>query len=700
MPLKSTWTTGESYNATDQNAVATQVNQNTTDIAGKQASNSNLTAIAALSASNNDVLQRKSGAWTNRTPAQLKTDLAIATGDVSGLSTLLDAKQDTSAKNQNNGYAGLDSGGKVAAAQLPSYVDDVVEYANTAGFPGTGEAGKLYLAIDTGKLYRWGGSVYAVISDTLAIGTTSSTAKAGDYQPAWSDVTAKPAYIGAGASQAAARTAIAALGSADLTAALDALPEDLWSFPYYEGDLNDAPLGWVQFSASESTNDPDLGNGQLMTLGDASQKVQLALLTDQQYLAVRAFYDDAYTWRAWNVYPAETHIGDLLDGKLDNPTGTPNGTKFLRDDNTWATVTGGGGGGISGIVAGTNIDVDNTDPEYPVVSVEALDADDIADGTTHKSFLATERSKLSGIEALADVTDAANVTAAGAEMVTRKNATNGYAGLDGSGLIPSVLLPSYVDDVIEGANLAALPGTGETGKIYVALDTNKTYRWSGSAYVEISPSPGSTDSVTEGSTNLYYTQARADARVTAGITGKADKTTTVSAGTGLTGGGDLSANRSLAVSYGTTAGTAAQGNDSRLSDARTPTTHSHNVVVPVWFEVHATYGTRSVGYGDNTLGLLAPDSFTLTGVVFRGETADASGSSTFEVRKNGTQISGTSKSITAANQWGYDSDIIVSGLSVSISAGDVLRPYISGVGTTPGKGFSAVLIGTKTVSTS
>jgi len=50
---------------------------------------------------------------------------------------------------------------------------------------------------------------------------------------------------------------------------------------------------------------------------------------------------------------------------------------------------------------------------------------------------------------------------------------------------------------------------------------------------------------------------------------------TISAGTGLTGGGDLSANRTLAVSYGTTAGTAAQGNDSRLSDARTPTSHVH-----------------------------------------------------------------------------------------------------------------------------
>ena len=54
-----------------------------------------------------------------------------------------------------------------------------------------------------------------------------------------------------------------------------------------------------------------------------------------------------------------------------------------------------------------------------------------------------------------------------------------------SGKIPSTQLPSYVDDVIEGSTLAAFPAIGETGKIYVALDTNLTYRWSGSAYISM-----------------------------------------------------------------------------------------------------------------------------------------------------------------------------------------------------------------------
>lgn len=96
-----------------------------------------------------------------------------------------------------------------------------------------------------------------------------------------------------------------------------------------------------------------------------------------------------------------------------------------------------------------------------------------------------------------------------------RNAANGVAGLDSSGLIPAALLPSYVDDVLEYATLSAFPTTGETGKIYVAIGDNKTYRWSGSTYVEISPSPGSTDSVPEGSTNRYYTDARVLAAVQA-----------------------------------------------------------------------------------------------------------------------------------------------------------------------------------------
>lgn len=72
--------------------------------------------------------------------------------------------------------------------------------------------------------------------------------------------------------------------------------------------------------------------------------------------------------------------------------------------------------------------------------------------------------------------------------LTEKGAANGVAELDATGRVPASQLPSYVDDVEEYADLASFPGTGETGKIYTAIDTGKIYRWSGSIYVEISPS--------------------------------------------------------------------------------------------------------------------------------------------------------------------------------------------------------------------
>jgi hypothetical protein len=71
---------------------------------------------------------------------------------------------------------------------------------------------------------------------------------------------------------------------------------------------------------------------------------------------------------------------------------------------------------------------------------------------------------------------------------SRIGAAGGIAPLDGEAKIPAQYLPSYVDDVVEYANLASFPAVGETGKIYVDLDTNKTYRWSGTVYIEISAS--------------------------------------------------------------------------------------------------------------------------------------------------------------------------------------------------------------------
>ena len=98
----------------------------------------------------------------------------------SEMNTKLNAKLNTSLKGAANGLAELDENGKVPSSQLPSYVDDVLEYSAKSSFPATGESGKIYVDTSDNKTYRWSGSAYAEISASLALGETSSTAYRGD----------------------------------------------------------------------------------------------------------------------------------------------------------------------------------------------------------------------------------------------------------------------------------------------------------------------------------------------------------------------------------------------------------------------------------------------------------------------------------------------------------------------------------------
>lgn len=90
-------------------------------------------------------------------------------------------------KGVANGVATLNENGIIPSSQLPSYVDDVLEYESSAEFPVTGESGKIYVDLFTNKTYRWGGSGYVEISQSLALGETSSTAYAGDKGKATTD---------------------------------------------------------------------------------------------------------------------------------------------------------------------------------------------------------------------------------------------------------------------------------------------------------------------------------------------------------------------------------------------------------------------------------------------------------------------------------------------------------------------------------
>lgn len=91
-------------------------------------------------------------------------------------------------KGKANGLASLDDSGKVPSTQLPSYVDDVLEFTQLDQLPNPGESGKIYVVTSTNLQYRWSGSDYVEISKSLALGETSSTAYPGDKGKATTDV--------------------------------------------------------------------------------------------------------------------------------------------------------------------------------------------------------------------------------------------------------------------------------------------------------------------------------------------------------------------------------------------------------------------------------------------------------------------------------------------------------------------------------
>jgi len=122
-------------------------------------------------------------------------------------------------------------------------------------------------------------------------------------------------------------------------------------------------------------------------------------------------------------------------------------------------------------------------------------------------------------------------------------AANGVATLGGDGKVPSSQLPSYVDDVVEVANYAALPATGETGKLYITLDNNKVYRWGGSVYVEVAANNAVWGSITGTLANQTDLQNALNAKV------PTSRTITIN-GTSY----DLSANRTWSVGTLTSVG--------------------------------------------------------------------------------------------------------------------------------------------------
>lgn len=189
------------YSTATQSANGLMSSSDKTKLDGIETGANKTVVDSALSSTSTNPVQNKA---VNTAISNLNTlvgDKSVASQITSAIdalnlsSTYIAATQ----KGAANGVAELDSNGKVPSTQLPSYVDDVLEYTAKSNFPSTGEAGKIYVDTSTNLTYRWSGSAYVEISPSIALGTTSSTAFRGDYgNTAYTHATAKGSAFASG----------------------------------------------------------------------------------------------------------------------------------------------------------------------------------------------------------------------------------------------------------------------------------------------------------------------------------------------------------------------------------------------------------------------------------------------------------------------------------------------------------------------
>ena len=173
--IKKTFVAKESGKGLSTNDYTTAEKQKLAGIASNAEANV-ITAVkvngTALTPSSKAVNIDLSG-YVAKTHSHTKIDI--------GLSNVTnDAQVKRSEMGTASGVATLGTDGKVPSSQLPSYVDDVLEFETKTKFPTTGETGKIYVDTTTNLTYRWSGSAYVEISQSIALGETSSTAYAGD----------------------------------------------------------------------------------------------------------------------------------------------------------------------------------------------------------------------------------------------------------------------------------------------------------------------------------------------------------------------------------------------------------------------------------------------------------------------------------------------------------------------------------------
>lgn len=224
--------------------------------------------------------------------------------------------------------------GTIPQANLPSYVDDVLEYNGQSNFPPTGESGKIYVDISTNRTYRWGGSSYVEISSSLALGTTSSTAFRGDYgNTAYQHATAKGSAFASGLYK------ITTNAQGHVTAATAVTKSDITALGIPGSDTNTNTTYTLTKSGSTITLEGSDGSSTSVTDANTTYTLSSFGVTAT---AAELNYTDGVTSNIQtqlNGKAASSHTHGTASTTAAGFLRQLNGStaNFLRGDGTWAT---------------------------------------------------------------------------------------------------------------------------------------------------------------------------------------------------------------------------------------------------------------------------------------------------------------------------------------------------------------------------
>ncbi len=415
------------------------------------------------------------------------------------------AFEQISNKNQNGGYAGLDSAGKVATAQLPSYVDDVEEYANFASFPGTGETGKIYIAIDTGDVYRWSGSAYVQINDAVTSADQATKLATARNITLTGPVTGTASFDGTANAGISTTLDLSSKSTSDLSEGSNKYYTD--ARVQTKIDANSA--GFITASSSDTltnkqgnisqfTNDSNyLTSVPAQTFTSLTGKPTTVAgygITD----AVTATSTTAFTNKSGNISQWTNDAG-YITSETDSQTLT------FSDPNL--SISGGNSVNLSALTPTSLAFSAITSKPTTIAGYGITDA--LAIGTSATTAMA------------------GNTTFTFSEITSKPTTLAGYGITDGYTNANAVSAVTASDLDMGGnkvlfanmySNEASLPSaTTYHGMFAHVHGTGKGYFAHGGNWIKlIDETSSDTDDLTEGSSNLYYTDARVDARIAAG----------------------------------------------------------------------------------------------------------------------------------------------------------------------------------------